>query len=182
MAAVRRGRARDRGVVGVTGPVEDYLRQLRASLHAPPLETVRILAEAEDHLAESVAAGLAAGLSETEAAEAAISSFGSVRAVVRAHQTRRSRAVAALSRLAMTVWLVAGSALVSVCAISLVLLVVRVAAGPPPARDPGFDATPEQVAFLVSASGSAGFAVLACYVQARRRSRCAAELPVQRPE
>jgi hypothetical protein len=37
----------------MTGPVEGYLRQLRASLRTPPGETSRILAEAEDHLAES---------------------------------------------------------------------------------------------------------------------------------
>ena len=75
----------------MTGPVEEYLRQLRASLRSRPEETSRILAEAEDHLRESVAAGIAAGLTETEAAEAAISSFGTVRAVVRAHQTRTAR-------------------------------------------------------------------------------------------
>jgi HAAS domain-containing protein len=69
----------------MTGPVEEYLRQLRASLRTRPEETSRILAEAEDHLLEGVAAGLAAGLTETEAAEAAISSFGTVRAVAR-HQ------------------------------------------------------------------------------------------------
>src|SRR5258708_32558802 len=97
----------------MTGPVEGYLRRLRASLRTPPGETSRILAEAEDHLRESVAAGLAAGLTETEAAEAAISSFGSVRAVVRAHQTRRGRIGAALSGLAMTTWLLAGIVLVS---------------------------------------------------------------------
>ena len=47
-----------------------------------------MLAEAEDHLRESVAEGLAAGLSEREAQEHAVSSFGSVRAVVRAHDAR----------------------------------------------------------------------------------------------
>lgn len=72
----------------MTGLIEEYLHQLRASLRTRPEETSRILAEAEDHLRESVAAGRAAGLTETEAAEAAISSFGTVRAVARAHQTR----------------------------------------------------------------------------------------------
>jgi hypothetical protein len=56
----------------MTGLIEEYLRKLRASLRTRPEETSRILAEAEDHLRESVAAGLA----ETEAAEAAISSGG----------------------------------------------------------------------------------------------------------
>jgi hypothetical protein len=69
----------------MTGPMEEYLDQLRASLPTRPGETSRILAEAEDHLRETVAAGLAAGLTEVEAQEAAISAFGSVRAVVRAH-------------------------------------------------------------------------------------------------
>ena len=61
----------------MTGPVEEYLRLLRACLRTRPEETSRILAEAEDHLRESVADGRAAGLTETEAAEAAISSLGS---------------------------------------------------------------------------------------------------------
>ena len=46
------------------------------------------MAEAEDHLRETAAAGVAAGMTEIEAQEAAISAFGSVRAVVRAHQTK----------------------------------------------------------------------------------------------
>jgi hypothetical protein len=53
-----------------------------------------VLAEAEDHLRESVAAGLAIGMTEREAQDAAISAFGPVRAVVRAHH-RRLRQLAA---------------------------------------------------------------------------------------
>ena len=64
-----------------------YLGELRARLRAPDAELV--LAEAEDHLRESVAAGLAIGMSEREAQEAAISAFGPVRAVVRAHGLRK---------------------------------------------------------------------------------------------
>jgi len=56
-------------------------------LRGPVAELV--LAEAEDHLRESVAAGLAIGMSEREAQEAAISAFGPVRAVVRAHGLRK---------------------------------------------------------------------------------------------
>ena len=67
--------------------VEAYLAELRARLRAPDAELV--LAEAEDHLRESVAAGLAIGMSEREAQEAAISAFGPVRAVVRAHGLRK---------------------------------------------------------------------------------------------
>ena len=66
-------------------PIEDYLNQLRRGLLTPPGETRLILAEAEDHLRESISAGVAAGLAEREATQAAISSFGPVRAVIRAH-------------------------------------------------------------------------------------------------
>jgi hypothetical protein len=55
----------------------------------PAPEAELILAEAEDHLRETAAAGLAIGMTEREAQEAAISSFGPVRAVVRAHHARR---------------------------------------------------------------------------------------------
>jgi hypothetical protein len=84
------------------GPLHQYLGQLRANLRTA--DASLILAEAEDHLRESVAAGLAAGLTELEAQEAAISSFGSVRAVARAHQSRRSRTAAVLTGLAMAAW------------------------------------------------------------------------------
>ena len=50
-----------------------------------------MLAEAEDHLREAVTDGLAAGLTQAEAEEQAVSSFGSVRAVVRAHDARLRR-------------------------------------------------------------------------------------------
>jgi len=71
-------------VVGVSADLmARYLDELRAKLRTPDADLV--LAEAEDHLRESVAAGLAIGMSEREAQEAAISAFGSVRAVVRAH-------------------------------------------------------------------------------------------------
>jgi HAAS len=66
--------------------VAAYLEELRARLRAPDAELV--IAEAEDHLRESVAAGIGVGMSEVEAQEAAISAFGSVRAVVRAHNLR----------------------------------------------------------------------------------------------
>ncbi len=48
----------------MTEPIARYLNQLRASLRTP--EANRILAEAEDHLREATAAGLAAGLTERE--------------------------------------------------------------------------------------------------------------------
>lgn len=73
-------------MVGVTGnPIDQYLARLRAGLRTPQERAEQILAEAEDHLRESVAAGIAIGMGEREAQEAAMSAFGSVRAVVRAH-------------------------------------------------------------------------------------------------
>lgn len=74
--------------------VAEYLDELRARLRTP--DAALVLAEAEDHLRESVAAGLAIGMSELEAEEAAISAFGSVRAVVRAHSLRKGRVAAGL--------------------------------------------------------------------------------------
>ena len=71
-----------------------YLGELRTRLRAPDAELV--LAEAEDHLRSSAAAGLAIGMSEREAQEAAISAFGPVRAVVRAHGLRKGYVAADL--------------------------------------------------------------------------------------
>jgi hypothetical protein len=92
-------------------PIEEYLGQLRAGLRtglraglcAGPREAELILAEAEDHLRETAAAGLAIGMTEREAQEAAISSFGPVRAVVRAHRSRRGWRAAA-AEAGLTVW------------------------------------------------------------------------------
>jgi uncharacterized protein with LGFP repeats len=153
----------------VTGPVEDYLRQLRAGLRTRPEETSRILAEAEDHLRESVAAGQAAGLTESEAAEAAISSFGTVRAVVRAHQTPRGRAAAALHGLVMWTWLLTGTALTTVFVVGLVMTVVIVATGPQagtpsPDPDPGGGA----LIGLVVTCGLLGLALLGTYSRVGR--------------
>jgi hypothetical protein len=155
----------------MTGPVEEYLRQLRASLRTRPEETSRILAEAEDHLRESVAAALAAGLTEAEAAEAAISSFGTVRAVVRAHQTPRGQAAAALRGLVMAIWLLAGAVLTSVFAVGLVLVVVIAAEGPHNGRPDPPDPTHPSLgglASLVVACGLLGLPLLASYFRARR--------------
>ena len=75
--------------------IEGYLDQMRAGLRVPAAEAELILAEAEDHLRETAAAGLAIGMTEREAQEAAISIFGPVRAVVRAHHARRGWLAAA---------------------------------------------------------------------------------------
>ena len=66
--------------------IAQYLTELRARLRTAPEGTTDILAEAEDHLRESMAAGLAAGMSEEEAQQAAISAFGSARTVARANR------------------------------------------------------------------------------------------------
>jgi len=68
--------------------IAGYLAELRAGLWVPPSEAELILAEAEDHLRETAAAGLAVGMTELEAQQAAISSFGPVRAVIWAHRRR----------------------------------------------------------------------------------------------
>jgi hypothetical protein len=79
-------------VVGVSGAgtdlIDGYLAELRAGLWVPAAEAELILAEAEDHLRETAAVGMGIGMTELEAHEAAISSFGPVRAVIRAHRRR----------------------------------------------------------------------------------------------
>ena len=76
----------------MTGAAPDliagYLAELRAGLWVPAAEAELIVAEAEDHLRETAAAGMAVGMTELEAHQAAISSFGPVRAVIRAHRRR----------------------------------------------------------------------------------------------
>ena len=151
----------------MTGPVEEYLRQLRASLRTRPEETSRILAEADDHLHESVAARVAAGMTETEAAEAAISSFGTVRAVARAHRTPRGQAAAALGGLVTAIWLLAGTLLAWCLPVGLVL-VVMVTATSPPISGPGRDPSPGQPAYLLVACGLLGVAMLGSYPRVRR--------------
>src|SRR5271170_1824148 len=76
--------------------IAGYLDQMRGGLRVRAAEAELILAEAEDHLRETAAAGREVGLTEREAQEAAISSFGPVRAVVRAHHARRGWLAAAV--------------------------------------------------------------------------------------
>jgi hypothetical protein len=80
--------------------IAGYLEELCAGLRVPAAEAELIVAEAEDHLRETAVAGLAIGMTELEAQEAAISSFGPVRAVVRAHRRRTVTAFHA----AMAAW------------------------------------------------------------------------------
>lgn len=113
-------------------PVEEYLDQLYAKLHVAPREGRRILAEAEDHLREAVAGGLAAGLTHREAQEQAISAFGPVSAVVRAHEARRGRPAVAvlLGDLTMSGWLLLLVGLIAVGASGLVAAIMNAALGP----------------------------------------------------
>jgi hypothetical protein len=80
-----------------------YLAELGAGLRVPAAEAELILAEAEDHLCETAAAAREVGMTEREAQEAAISSFGPVRAVVRAHHARR-RWLAAAAEAGLAAW------------------------------------------------------------------------------
>ncbi|HEY2278203.1 MAG TPA: permease prefix domain 1-containing protein [Streptosporangiaceae bacterium] len=110
-------------------PIEDYLDQLYAGLRTTPRQARRIIAEAEDHLHEATAAGTEAGLSEPEAQEAAISSFGSVRTVVRAH-ARRIPPRAVCGELAMAAWQLTSIAVLAVAGSGLVALVMNQVLGP----------------------------------------------------
>jgi hypothetical protein len=111
--------------------VEDYLDQLYAGLRGSPRRGRRILAEAEDHLRQGVAEGMTAGLTEREAQESAISSFGSVRAVVRAHDTpmRRMPGVAIIVDVAMATWKLGSIGLLAVGASGLVAAVMNTLLG-----------------------------------------------------
>lgn len=115
--------------------IGEYLATLRASLPGGPAETDLIVAEAEDHLRETVAAALAAGMTGREAQEAAISAFGPVRAVVQAHQATpghllRGRTPAAvLGDLTLAAWKLGSLALVATGASGLLMARVNHALG-----------------------------------------------------
>ena len=61
--------------------IAGYLEELCAGLRVPAAEAELIAAEAEDHLRETAAAGLEIGMTEMEAQQSAIPTFGPVRAV-----------------------------------------------------------------------------------------------------
>ena len=180
--------------------VERYLDQLYVALRTRPREARRVLAEAEDHLRESVTEGLAAGLSERDAQEHAVSSFGSVRAVVRAHDARLRRlpTLAVLRDVFMAAWRLGAIGLVAVGVSGLIAWVMNAAFGrgfvggtPGAVRYSAADchhwlsiwthahscaqaAVLENSSDAVSlrlAAGVIGLAALACYHLARRRSR-----------
>lgn len=116
-------------------PIEEYLSELRAGLPVAAEEAGLIVAEAEDHLREDAACGLVAGMTEREAQEAAISAFGPISAVVRAHATRaadfiRGRTPAAvLGDLVLAGWRLAGTGLAAIGVSGLVVSLMNIALG-----------------------------------------------------
>jgi hypothetical protein len=116
--------------------IGQYLDELRASLRLAPEKAALIVAEAEDHLRTTASDALAAGMTEREAQQAAISAFGSVRAVVRAHESRprnliRGRSTGEiLSDLFWSAWKLGGIGLIAIGVSGLVVLVMNVAFGP----------------------------------------------------
>jgi HAAS len=89
-------------VVGLTDDlIARYLAQLKAGLRTTPERAGQILAEAEDHLRESAAAGEAMGITERDAQEAAIAAFGGARAIARAHRRPVAAALAEAGMAAM---------------------------------------------------------------------------------
>jgi hypothetical protein len=115
--------------------IGEYLAELRASLRVAPGEAGPIMTEAEDHLHDNVAAGLAAGMTEREAQEAAISAFGPVRAVVRAHESvpghlLKGRTTAAvLADMFLAAWKLGSLGLMAVGASGLVVALMNVTLG-----------------------------------------------------
>ena len=164
---------------GMTGPVDEYLSLLRANLRTRPAETSEILAEAEDHLRESVAAGLRGGMTDVEAQEAAVSAFGPVRDVARAHQAYPARMIAALGGWAMTTSKLAGLSLLAFGATTIVILAMIRLTHPGMRLAPGLGALSlaDPVARDIAA-GVAGLLLLAgCLTVHRFRQRRAAAAP-----
>lgn len=116
--------------------IDEYLAELRRQLRLRPAEAALVVAEAEDHLRETVASALEAGLTQEEAELAAISAFGSVQAVVRAHADHPSlrlsgRGPAAVAaELALAAWKLAGTGLAAVGISGLVVAVSNHVLGP----------------------------------------------------
>ena len=152
-------------------PIRQYLDQLRLSLRIP--EVGRILVEAEDHLREATAAGMAAGLTERAAQQAAITSFGPVRAIVYAHQTRHGRVAAVLADLAIALWRVFAFYLLLFFALGLVALMEPGAADcPAHSRTCALttlvpETSPLATVISWAAMGAAGVALFAAYVLVR---------------
>jgi hypothetical protein len=172
-------------------PIGEYLDQLRAGLRTGlraglctgPQEAELILAEAEDHLRETAAAGLAIGMTEREAQEAAISSFGPVRAVVRAHHARRGW-LAAAAEAGLAAWKLAAILLltsgVTGLAIDTILRIwPPVVTVTPGSQTPCWPCLPTQAAVIVNpvwlawvvAAGGGAILLAGCGLTLRVRRR-----------
>ena len=155
-------------------PIEEYLAHLRAGLPVASHETELILAEAEDHLRETAAAGMAIGLTEPEAQEAAISSFGSASAVIRAHEARRGRVAAVLGHAAMAAWKLASLLLVTSGVSGLVTVAIFAFLQPLANAPDGTQVVttnPDLRWLVYSATAATGVILLTSYRLARRRQR-----------
>jgi hypothetical protein len=111
--------------------VEQYLDELYTKLRGSPRQGRRLLAEAEDHLRQGVDEGLAGGLTLLDAQEHAVSSFGSVRAVVRAHDSRLRRVpgAAVVADVVMAAWKLGSVGLLAIGASGLVVAAMNVLFG-----------------------------------------------------
>jgi hypothetical protein len=169
--------------------IGEYLDRLRASLRVAPEEAELIVAEAEDHLRETAAAAVAIGMTEREAQEAAISSFGSLRAVVRAHEAR-GRAAALAGDAAAATWKLASLLLVAAGATGLATDAIRamhpmprpvvIAPGGPPVASITSQFIPffARPHFLMSVAAIAcGAILLTGYRLVRRRQQRRGRLP-----
>lgn len=161
------------GVVGLTGaardPIAGYLAELGAGLRVPAAEAELIVAEAGDHLCETAAAGMAAGMTELEAQQAAISSFGPVRTVIRAHRRR----MVTVRDVAMAAWKLTGllATTVGACGLAGLGIFTYLMRSAPPGPSPG--SIPAVVAGCLAVAAGHGLQAAFRRVRARARVRCA---------
>jgi hypothetical protein len=79
-------------------PVEDYLDRLLVASPGGPREVRSLLAEAEAHLWDATAAGVARGLTQEEAQRQAVGRFGTVHSVAAAESRRQALPLTTLVR------------------------------------------------------------------------------------
>jgi hypothetical protein len=144
-----------------------YLDEFRAGLRMPPGQADLIVAEAEDHLCETAAVGMAVGMTELEAQHAAISSFGPVRAVARAHRHRGDVA----GKAAMAAWNLVAVLAATVGAGGLLNVGITVRSLDPPPGAQLVGLGPAGRAELYAAMMAGGVIALAGYGLIRRRQR-----------
>jgi hypothetical protein len=109
-------------------PLEDYLDGLLLTLPGSPRQVRHMLAEVEEHLQDVVAEGIAAGLTQQEAAAAAVARVGPMHAITGRTAQFSRPAAAVLRRSALAGSLVGGVALIAYAfsaAISWAMAAVR---------------------------------------------------------